>query len=628
MTLELQCMLAGVAMIAVLFGTGFLLVPRALIDGPRLLRIAFMLASGAAFWASLGMMLACQRITYVALVLSAQAGAALYFRVFRSPSGPKTELWDWRTWGVNALVLGLFGFLFQTTESLSSDDGSIRALNTHVDLGYYAQLVQSLPEAKAANGWAAVLGSDAVMASGIVDQWYHWGALYLAILVRWCTGLSAVNALSHVVCPVLSLVQMIAAGAAAGAICRRLSSSTQLVIGCLSIMCVQWLCTRETMDLIKEIAGTRHISHMRFPLAVAFSYKYLAALAMTSIAAWLHGRWLAAGLMLFFAAVEAPHIVAAIGTASGTAMIIGMVLRRPALWKPTMAIVALLLFTWAMVPLFGGAFPKSPSQPLLSLPLAELLIIIQHFCTDLGLTFVLSLVTLPGLLHLIRTRDHDVSPEVRVLAWMALLGGGAACVVLQLMRSNPDSFHAMTLTQSLLVLPTSFWGLVRLIQTDQRQRRPLWIMLASVSVVMGIPTILGPVMIDEAEPWKTKDISIIRAQLAGRPFGYVAQEDRRWWLPKHAFLGALLEARCIRLNPLSDRTQLGQFYGERAPFHLLPRSEGESDDDWSRRFMVRLGIRDLIEAPNDPLPQAWKDQCQVLVSSGGLTLYSLPDDNH
>jgi hypothetical protein len=356
---------------------------------------------------------------------------------------------------------------------------------------------------------------------------------------------------------------------------------------------------------------------------MAFSYKCQGTLGLCAIAAWLHQRRLVAALMLACAAVEAPHIVASVGVGAGSLMLLGMARRDRPSFTTGLSIVALLLGTWATVKLAGGSFPKSSGQALFSITTATFTESVRNGALDLALAALLGLITLPGLVHLIRARDAEATPEMRSLGWIALLAGFSAMVALQLMLANPDSFHISTLAQSMIIMPAGLWGLVRLIEVDTRQRRPLWIMLAAVSVIMGLPSVLAPVRMDKPERWTMADIGKVREALRGEPFGYISTKDRRWWLPKHAFLASLLDSRCIRLNPLQDRTRLSEFYGESAPYCLTPRLPGETEDTWMQRFMATLGIDHLIETPDDPLPEAWLNRCELILESGGLRLYKV-----
>jgi hypothetical protein len=42
-----------------------------------------------------------------------------------------------------------------------------------------------------------------------------------------------------------------------------------------------------------------------------------------------------------------------------------------------------------------------------------------------------------------------------------------------------------------------------------------------------------------------------------------------------------------------------------------------------QRFMATLGIDHLIETPDDPLPEAWLNRCELILESGGLRLYKV-----
>lgn len=603
------------------FGCGWLLVPRAMVPGPKLLRLGCILASGMAFVACVTATVCCKRPLYLTLVPVVQIAAAVLAVKRRASVEPAPEAWTSKEVILTVAIVVAGTLLFQAPYDVRLPGGGIREPNP--DLGYYAQLVMTLPEAGAANSWAAVLGSDAVAASGVRDQWYHWGAMYLAVAVRAVIALPPVDALLRVVCPALSVLLIVGAAAAAGAVCRRLAVMEQMLLGLASLVCVQWLRTPETMQFVKSLTAGEFVPHMRYPLGTALAYKYEGVLGLASMGLWLQGRWRAAAMMLFLAALAAPHIVASVGVGAAPLLMLGLVLRRKSLWLPAAVMLACLLGAWCAIALTGGAFPRGSGNALLKLDTAAIAGVASGFGKDLFLTMVLGALTLPGILHLIRAKEPGTEP-LNLIGWLALLAGVGASGALQLMKNNPDRFHVMTLAQALIVMPVSLWGLVRMVTLREGGLRWIALVLALVSVAMGVDTMFSYRKIDTVAPWTADDLATLREKLQGRPFGYMTMTDRGWWISKHGFLASLLGSRCARVNPLPGSHEHSAFYGETAPFRSLPPLEKESMPAWCVRFMAARGIHHLAETADDPLPPPLKSQCQKLAQAGGITLYELP----
>ena len=336
-TSPLVCWLTVFGTLVVFYGTGWLLVPRSLVDSPRLLRLGLILASGLAFVSMGTATISCGRPMLLTLVPVLQIALAGWAWRKPIPVPDHADLWTIREVLLTTAILGVGAWVFQFNYRLWSGSDHLRLLNP--DLGYYAQLVSSLTESKAANSWSAVLGACAVEASGVRDQWYHWGAIYLAVAIRSVTGLPALHALIDVGNAVLTIILAILAGAIASQICPRRSVPAQLWIGLGSLVAVQWLRTTVTMSWLLQVAPDGFIAHMRYPLVMAFSYKFEGVLAMAAMAAWLAGKRPVAAAMLFFAALSAPHIVASLGVAAGPLVVMGVVLRKKPMWRTGGAIM-------------------------------------------------------------------------------------------------------------------------------------------------------------------------------------------------------------------------------------------------------------------------------------------------
>lgn len=612
------CWLAVLGSLVVMYGAGWLLVPQSLVDSPRLLRLGLILVSGLAFVSTVTATISCGRLMFLTLVPGVQLALAGWAWRKPVPVPQQDDSWSIREVLLLAVILFLGSWVLQINYRLWSSSDHLRLLNP--DLGYYAQLVQSLPESKAANSWSAALGQHAVAASGVKDQWYHWGAIYLAVAIRSVSGLPALHAMIDVGNVLLTIILSILAGAITGQICPRRSVAFQLLIGFGSLVAVQWLRTTTTMSWLLEASPEGYIAHMRYPLLMAFSYKYEGALALAALAAWLAGRRSVAAAMLFFAAMSAPHVVASVGVAAGPLMVLGVVLRKKAMWQTGGAIVALLIAAWAMTSLLGASFPKGDGQAIVAFDLVKAG---KGLAIDLMLTLIFGLLLLPGHLHLIRSKDDELRPEIRLLGWLAVLAGIGASVGLQVLRNNPDCFHVMTLAQALIVMPVGLWGLVRMAIMGSLRVRVISGALAAMTVAMGLQTVLNPFAPDPDSIWSRGELATLQKALHGQPFGYMTDKDRGWWISKHALLASTLGARSVRINPLDSDRGRTSFYGNKAPFQLVPALPDESLPQWCLRFMAKLGIRHLIETRADPLPQGLKDICRKVASIEGIDLYEL-----
>jgi hypothetical protein len=176
-------------------------------------------------------------------------------------------------------------------------------------------------------------------------------------------------------------------------------------------------------------------------------------------------------------------------------------------------------------------------------------------------------------------------------------------------------------------MPTGLWGLARLARHGSStawKATATGLILACVG--MGMHGLLQVRHSEHIATWTIQDAAAIQRELRGRPFGYLTAQDRAWWLSKHGFLAGLLGSRGVRVNPETQAGKHAQYYGGSAPFQLVPMKPGESVADWCHRFIAALGIHHLLATDAEPLPEALARRCKLLVHTGGLALYELPDD--
>ena len=148
-------------------------------------------------------------------------------------------------------------------------------------------------------------------------------------------------------------------------------------------------------------------------------------------------------------------------------------------------------------------------------------------------------------------------------------------------------------------------------------------MLAGTAVLMGLQTVLSPFAPDPDSIWSKSDLARLHKALDGQPFGYMTGKDRGWWISKHGLLASAIGTRCVRINPLESDHGRTAFYGNEAPFRLVPPVQNESVPQWCLRFMAKIGVRHLIETRADPLPPGLKKICQKVASIEGIDLYEL-----
>jgi hypothetical protein len=622
--------LCSAVLLLLMHGCGCLLVPPNMGGRAKLPLLAMRLASGLVFLTGIGAVVLLGRMSYIGFMPVIQIAVAAFFhwQARRSPL-EESRAADGAGW-TRAEVLSLIAitaaasWFFQLPYECALSDGRLREI--HEDLGYFIQLVIALPESGAANGWASVLAEHSAQAAGVRDTWYHWGAIFLAAMVRGVTGMPAISALLGVTGHVMNVMLVIAAGGVAGMLCK-MSLRGQLLTGFVSITCVQvlkypalygWLATALPYD-------TFH--HARLPLGLIFPYKYEGVLALSALGIWLGGRNVAATLMLFLAACSAPHTVAVAGVACAPLVVIGLLKRDARFWKTGMVATATALCGWAFVTFaFDSAIPKGEGQSLFAFDIGEIAHALRWGTLDSLVALSIGVISLVGVLHLIRVRDDEENAaRIRILGWMALGGVVGASVAFQMLHRMADRFHVVVLVHSLLVLPAGMWGLVRMIRTQRDWTRKVALALAAASLLMGVHDILLPVAKNKTAVWAQADLTAIKKELRGRPVGYFAVADRGWWISKNSLLGGLLESRIMRLNPLDETGSAhSRFYGSQAPFRLLPPGRDEPVFEWSLRYAEKLGVRHVIETWQDRLPKSVRAKARPVVSAAGLMLYELP----
>ena len=612
--------------LAVIFGTGTMLMTGIRTNASPWTRRAVEFASGLVFITSITATIVLGRVCYLTVLPLIQLGFMAY-QVRQGHQACVRGAADPHRWtrdeihSVAGLALGTLAFTSWHQGWLLAG-GELRSF--HSDLGYFIQMVEQLPEARIANGWTAVLGDRLRELPGQHDVWYHWGPMWLAVAVKtWLRDLPAIEALLIIAGSALNFGLLLATSAVVQTLCKT-SRWRSLAVAAASLVAVQWLRAYGLLWIASWFPyGV--VQHLRWTLTTMFSYKFEGVLVLTTLAAWLERRTLLAVLLLFCAGVSAPHTVGALGAMAGTLGLIGLVLKRPALWKTAGTIIAVLLTAWAMVTLvFGCGMPKAEGQHLLSLDIENLRRSLRAAMIDSGIGLLVGALSLPGILHLIRSRDERTTEESRTLGWIALSALLGSYAAYSFLHAMVDRFHFITLAQALLVLPAGVWGAARMAWwTHTPWLRWCGVALIVVTTGMGVHDVIWLRATDTRLPCTQSNVRAIRQVLQGRPFGFFSDNDRQWWIPKHTVIASLLESRCVRLNEIESKDAYSRYYGADLIHQLVPREPGESSSAWSLRLAARLGVKHVLELPSDPLPAAMKPFVKQVAQAGDLRLFEI-----
>lgn len=620
--------LGGAAVLLAVFHiAGCMLVPAAVASRRTLPGLAAAWTSGMIFITGVSATLALQRASYLAAVPLIQIALAVFWRSrLKTPAAgidAASEPWNAQEAIKAGLVVAGFVLLFSIPFWHEAADGRLRG--PHADMGYYAQQVIGIPESGAASLWSGALGPQCETAGEARDVWYHWGPIMLAIGVRSVAELPAFAALLGVVRFALDGMLIVAAGAAASTVCGGVSRVRSLVLGGLALMAVEFLKMHGLQSWLRSSAPDLTDHHVRYALAVFFSYKQEGVIVLAALAAWLSGKNSLAGLLVFASAVSAPHSFAGLGCAAGGAMIAGLLMRKAGIWRPCMAATMLLILGMATAVLSGATMPAASEQKLFVLDVSQIGRIAAGGFRDVLVALAVSAVMLPGIIHLLRAKA-DGGGRLRLLGLVILCGLAASWVAYHLLPVMADRVHMVLFVQTMLVMPIGWLATIRFFQASSGFKRHAALGCATAAIAMGAHDLVLPAITEESQPWKRSDLKIIRAALGGQPFGYFAERDRGWWIPMQASLASLMDVRCIRLNPRPEhREQSSVFYGFDAPLRLTRPRPDEDEIKWSVRFARDLGIRHVISTPRNPIPKSLKPECRAVAAVPSMVLYELPE---
>ncbi len=617
---------ATLATLAAVYACGWILLPRHLAASSKLLRSALIGTSGLLFLTGICAGLALHRLSYLTLIPMVQVALAgwSYLSNKRKPSADLPARDRWQKQDVLALILSVVVVtaLFQYPLQRTLSDGTMR--DVHSDLGFFVQQVMSIQDAGVANLWSPVLGDQTAAAGITQDLWYHWGSIFIAIGVTKTFQLPAINALLDVTGSVMDILLLLAASAIASLLIRG-KTPWMLVVGALSLIATQTIKVPALLLWIDDLLPYGSFQHSKVTLALIFAYKYEGIIVLAALGAWLHRLNIVAILMLLFACISAPHTVAGCSVTGLAILVIGLALRHRTTWQAGLALVATPLAAWAAVTLLCGAEMAGGAKGIALMKVADLIEITKRGLIETGASLLISLLSLPGIVYFMRARDEEVTPHMRTLGWMAMGGITASCGAFHFLGRMADSFHVMLFVQTMLVMPLGIWGLARMMQHCSGPMRSIALAIIVASSLMGLHDLTLTRLAVVEGRWPTEDIAAAAKVIGGKPFGYFAAKDRGWWIPERSVMASMIDSRVARLNPIKDeqKKDASRYYGYTRPFELVAPQKGENAYSWSLRFAEKLGIRHVIEFPQEPLPPIIAAQAKLLLSLPSMKIYEL-----
>lgn len=621
-------LIAILGTLAAIFGTGWALLPSRLASSSKLLRSTLIGASGLLFLTGFSATLTLHRLNYLTLIPVLQiiyaAWAQWQSRKQTDTDSPVRDAWTKQ----DLLALFVAGTvvttLFHVPLQRELGDGTLREV--HSDLGYFAQQMMGIPEAGVANLWGAVLGDQSHAAGINTDLWYHWGSIFIAIGIHKVMGLPPLAALLDVTGSAMNFLLLLAAAATASGLMRG-KTGWMLLVGALSILATQTLKVPVMLQWMNDHFPYGSFQHSKVSLALFFAYKYEGILVLSALAAWLHRQIAVAILMLFCACVSAPHTVAACAVTGAAILVIGLILRQRDTWRTGITLLVTPAIAWAMTILLLHAEMAGGGKGIVMMNTAAIAEITKRGLIETGISLMISILSLPGILHLLLAKDQDANKNMRTLAWMALGGILASCGAFQFLGQMADSFHVMLFVQTILVMPLGIWGLARMFQHSQGARRSVALAIIVACSLMGLHDLILPRLSQSRATWPSSDIAAVQELLNGQPFGYFAEKDRGWWIPERSVMASMIGSRVVRLNPMKDeqKKDASRYYGYTRPFQLLAPEKGENAYAWSLRFAEQLGIHYVVAFPNEPLPAAITTRSKQILNLPSMKVYELVD---
>lgn len=616
---------ASILVLAVSALAGRLLCTRQLHGDDPLERLAGMLVTGLLFTVGIGVTWIFRRPGVHTLVPVVLVAAALWSRrrpVPASSPAPSSAVPAWLALGAVTLLASLFhAWQFDWLGA----DGLIR--HGHGDLGYFGMLAKALPEARMSDGWSAVGGAALADAGMAQDQWYHWGPVWLGMVIQQATGLPAIESVLNVGATVMCTVLILVSAAVVRAL-TRWGILWSTLVGAASIMTLA--VPPLARPLLAKLLPFGWLQHGWDSLLFQFSYQFEALQVALVLLCWLRGRSALALVLVFCATIGSPHFVGGVGVAVGTLMVLGVLKRDKSLWMPAAAAVGTILLAWGTLHWLLGVkmltgLGSSGGGGLFGFTWQTLVAGGGRILADIGIGLLLGLLVVPGWLALIRIRRDTLPPQARLLGWLAFAALGGSMAAFHLF-THAEKFHFVIFPMAVLAQPIAVFGLALWASQLSGWRRAL--------PVLPLLITLAACLVDAQQRKEGRvnsgrtleELNALKQHLHGQPFGYIAKSDRPWWIPKRAFMAALLDSRCVRLNPLADAdvgNSYSRFYNSYRLMELTPYQEGTPINEWSLKLARSLGIRHILQTKADPVPPAIAAACKPVFQSGDFTLYEI-----
>jgi hypothetical protein len=609
------------------WAVGLMLVPRRSLAGSKLMHLAVVLGSGLLWISSIGSVITLGRWCYLAIIPIFQViwVALWHWRGERGQEPEQKEKWTGKEICLIAAICAGAAILFHVPYHRYFEGGTL--LEGHQDHGYFVQQVIAIPEAGVANMWGPVLGPKASEATGGRDLWYHWGPTFVATLVQKATGLPGYHALMDVSVSVMNIILVLLAGAMIGTMVRA-PVGWLVLAGAISLVATQLMMMPGVSNGLVGLLKSRAILHTKTTLAVYFTYKFESMVLFAAALAWLGKSRALAFILLISAAISAPHTVAAMGAAAGVFAAGALLLRKGAAFRWAAGVIVGLLVGVLMVKVLGSEVAGGVGQKAVSFGWKEFSLVLTLGLREMLWSVLLSAVSLPGILHLIRARDAVATAEMRMMGWLALSGVVGSCWAAHLLEQlfkMADRYHVMIFIQVVLVMPMGIWGLVRIMSLSVGMRRVTALALLIASLGMGVHDLWVPLFRRIPTRWQTEDLARVREILQGQPLGYWGTSDGGWWFSKHGVLGSMLGSRILRINPLATErdSNASQFYGYSVPLKMLPPDGDENLREWATRFARKVGVEYVAEIGLDTLPVGIRQRSDEVFNGPGLRVYRL-----
>lgn len=622
-----QHLLIAAMVLAASLGAGRVIGGEMLHGRDRFFRVVSMMVTGLLFLVGLGVTVIYQRLGIHTLVPLVLVGFAVWVR--KRPMLGLDERY-WISGGKLLLpitfVLVAVGLFNSWNRGLLGPDGMVRL--GHSDLGYYSMLAKELPVAKVSHHWTAVMGSALADAGLAKDQWYHWGPVWLGMVIAKVSGLPALEAVLNVGEIVMVTLVVLISGAIVQKL-TRWNATVSLLVGLASVVLMPF--PQHLRPTIIPLLPHGWLQHCRDGLLWQFSYLFEAFQVMFIALTWLRGRKEMALVLVLCATFSSPHLVGGLGVAAGTLMLMGVVMRDREIWRPASLMVLTILTGWAFLHYGIGVqmatgLGSGDGVGLFGFDWNRVLSDTGKIISDIGIEVLLGILLVPGWVALIRIKKDDLPPEARLLGWLAIAGlvGGTAAFHL---FSHEEKFHFTDFPMVLIAMPIAAWGLALWINCSQGWTRAVPALALVLAFASGVEDLAVRKEALKKTTISPAQLTSIKKQLNGQPFGYFASKDRPWWIPQRGYLAAVLDSRCIRLNPLQSAdvsNRFSKFYNSFEIMALVPYGKGEPVHRWSMKVTEALGIRYILKSKGDPIPSEIEGISETILKTEDLTLYRLP----